>query len=247
MNKFNITIIHGIGDQEQGYSREFQEAIESQVRKKTGKECLLQFNEIVYSDIIDHKIEKVNKRERKLDVNYKDFRILFNKYCNDAISFGIPSVKKKIFNRIRSRDKDVKGYHKIYIAHSLGGIVLFNYLAKVKRNIGTIITLGTPLELFLQYQTNINKIRKIATLPYWLNIVGKDDIIAKELSLDQVNYNYIAKVGGFGKRQTPFSHTSYFSDDGNVVKPIAFRIAELVKGTFNEHIMLNYIKGLWNI
>lgn len=248
MRKFNITILHGIGSQSQGYSREFQKAIEAEIKDLTDKDFSINFNEIVYSDIIDAKVRAYTAREKGSGVNYDGTRELFNIYANDAIAFNIPSVKKRIIKRILDRDKDVAGSHKIYIAHSLGGNVLFNYLTAIKRDIGSIFTLGTPLALFLLYDTNLDKIRKIARSPLWLNIVGADDVIGKPIfDIDEVDFNYIAKIGGFFIRQTPLSHCDYFGDDDNVIRPIAKRVSMLIDNKFNMHDYKKYVRGLWNI
>lgn len=247
IKNFNITILHGIGDQERGYSKKFQKEIEKRVKKLTNKKFRLQFNEIIYADILDSKIIEYTKRELNADVNYKKFRELFNLCANDAMAFEIPSVKKKIVNRISNIDKDVDGYHKIYIAHSLGGIVLFNYLTTIDRNIGTLFTLGSPLALYLQYDTNIKKMKNLLDDPLWINILGSDDIIGKPIFMDEVDYNYITKIGVVGIRQTPISHTSYFGNDGNVIKPIVKRISMLINDNFDKNKYIKYIKSLWNI
>lgn len=247
MNNFNITIIHGIGDQESGYSRKFQKAIKKQLSKWTKKKFRLQFNEIVYSDIIDKKIKAYTEKESALDLNYKKFRELFNFYANDAMAFEMRSIKSKINDKIENLDKDVDGYHKIYIAHSLGGIVLFNYLIERDKRIDTIFTLGSPVALFLENTSHLDKIKELTKHPFWLNIVGSDDVIAKPIFMDECDYNYIAKVGSFGVRQTPISHTSYFDNDDNVIKPIAKRILGVIDDNFKKKDFIKYVDGLWNI
>lgn len=249
MKKFKVVIIHGIGQQSPGYSKEFQEDIIKRIKKNTKEDFKLSFEEITYSDIIDNKIKSFTDRECELDLSYKDMRRVFNYYANDAIAYGIPSVKKNILKRIAERDKQNKQVHTIYIAHSLGGIILLDYLAHFGICPGSIFTLGSPLGLSLEYKTNINKIKEITKKPLWINIIGQDDIIAKPtFDLKEVDMNYIAKVGIFGKRQTPFCHTSYFStNDGNVIKPIAKRISMLIEKKFDLKKYKKYVNKLWNI
>ncbi|KFZ25692.1 MAG: hypothetical protein KQ78_02126 [Candidatus Izimaplasma bacterium HR2] len=249
MKKFKIVILHGIGQQVQGYSKEFQEDLLKRIKKNTKEKFKLSFEEITYSDIIDNKVKTFTDRECKLNVSYEEMREMFNYYANDAIAYGVPSVKKNILKRISERDKPDKQVHTIYVAHSLGGIILFDYLTHFGIVPGSIFTLGSPLGLYLEYQSNKNKIKKITKKPLWINIIGQDDIIAKPLfDTKEVDMNYVAKIGVLGQRQTPFCHTAYFnSNDGNVIKPIAKRISMLIQKKFEIRKYKKYVKNLWNI
>lgn len=230
-----VVIIHGIGQHTLGYSMEFQKELNLKN---------VEYIEICYSHLLDDGISVYNLNENNNKaLGYDKLRSFFNLSLYDAISYGY--VKKQIISYINSLVYNYKDTEITVVAHSLGGIVAYDWLWHCKRKIKNLFILGSPLPLKM-----ITRKHKIDT-DYWLNIVGTDDIIGKinkvyPADMLQVNRDYVAPIGTFMQRKTPFCHTGYFTD-GNVIKPIREKLEMDRAGTFNEKKYNKYIDGLWKI
>jgi len=233
MKKQVIVIVHGIGEHKIGYSRKFQKELELKGVK---------FIEICYSHLLDDGIIQYNIVEQKnKHLGYDKFREIFNLSLYDSISYGY--AKKEIISYI---DDLVPNFGEItVIAHSLGGIVAYDWLRHYHREIKNFFTLGSPLALKMATR------KHELDLDYWLNIVGDDDIIGKVIKgtpadMKQVNRDYICPIGTILQRQTPFCHTGYFND-GNVIKPIRKKLEMDKSNTFNEKKYDKFVDSLWKM
>jgi len=245
MPKQTVVIIHGIGEHEKGWSKEFQYHLLKKISPAD-----INFVEICYSQILDMGLKEYTMNENSIkELGCDDFRKLFNMTMFDAISYGY--TRKAIYDLIeRKVPKDAENV--TVIAHSLGGIVAYDWIyhsqenPKNKRIISNFFTLGSPLALkMISRKHELN-------LKYWLNIVGEYDIIGKPMKISpanmkQVNRDYICPIGSFVQRRTPFCHTAYF-EDGNVIKPIVEKLRIDISGKkFNEKAYNNYIDELWKV
>ena len=243
--KHTIVIIHGIGEHDEGYSLEFQKRLSREIKSDN-----IQFIEIRYSHLLDRGIKEYNANEHAVkELGCDEFRKLFNSTLYDAISYGY--TRKAIFDYIDAMiPESIENL--TVIAHSLGGIVAYDWIyhqkenERNKRSITNFFTLGSPLALKMitrRHELNIK---------YWLNIVGEYHIIGKVMKINpsdmkQVSRDYICPVGGFVQRRTPFCHTAYFDDD-NIAKPIAKKIQMDLSGKkFNKKAYNKYIDTLWKI
>ena len=230
-----VVIIHGIGQHKMGYSREFQKELELKN---------VEYVEICYSHLLDNGIIAYNQNEQNnKKLGYDKLREIFNLSLYDAISYGY--VKRQILSYINSLVPKYENAEITVIAHSLGGIVAYDWLHHYKRTIKNFFTLGSPLALKMVTR------KHQLDLSYWMNIVGADDIIGKIIKVYpsdmlQVGRDYIAPIGTVLQRKTPFSHTAYWTD-GNVVKPIRKKLEMDSSGSFNEKKYNKYVDGLWKV
>jgi hypothetical protein len=245
LSKHTVMIIHGIGEHETGYSVPFQERLFREINSDK-----VQFIEIRYSHLLDRGIKEYNLNEHNIkELGSDEFRKLFNSTLYDAISYGY--TRKSVFDYIDASIPE-KIDNLTVIAHSLGGIVAYDWIYHQKENernerkIKNFFTLGSPLAL--KMITRRHELRA----EYWMNIVGEHDIIGKPMKISpadmkQVNRDYICPVGGFVQRRTPFCHTGYFDDD-NVIKPIAKKIQIDLSGKkFSEKSYNKFVDALWKI
>ncbi len=244
MKKHNVFIVHGIGTQSEGYTDQFKINIKKKLLNYVPAKAI-RLIEIRYSNIIDNEIKRFTIEENANSKLKSDgFREIFNTVGYDAIAYGYK--KGRILKYIHSVvSKHSEGCDNSFIAHSLGGIVIYDFLRKYKFKVKNLFTMGTPLALRL-----INS-RKTVKPEFWLNIVGSHDIIGKPLKTDflnikQCHYDYIVHIGSFGIRKTPLSHTGYWDDD-NAIKPIAQKLILDYKKKFNLKKFLLWIDDLWDV
>lgn len=243
MPKQTVVIIHGIGEHDNGWSKPFQELLLEHIEPKD-----INFVEICYSQLVDRGIKEYTMNEDNCkDLGYDSMRKLFNLTMFDAISYSY--FRSQIFELIdRKVSRTAKNI--TVIAHSLGGIVAYDWLYHSQqnklnnRNIVNFFTLGSPLPLKM-----ISR-KHVLNVGYWMNIVGEDDIIGKIIKgtpadMKQVNRDYICPIGSMFQRRTPFCHTAYF-EDGNVIKPIAKKLKIDISGKgFDENKYNEFVDGLW--
>lgn len=241
MDKYNVFIIHGVGKQSEGYSSELVKHIRKYEKNKS-----VNFVEIVYSELLDDKIKSYTLNEASVkDVQLCELRYMFNETAFDAISYGYKKAKVLDYIKRIVDAHNTEGSKNTFIVHSLGGLVLYDFLTKFNFYADNVFTLGTPLALRL-----IGKQTKIR-VGFWMNVVGTHDVIAKPLKTDFLNiqecdYDYVVPVGKIIVRKTPLCHVSYWTDD-NVTKPIATKITLDLTGKFDRKKYFQYVNGLWKV
>jgi predicted esterase len=242
MTKHVVFILHGIGKQAEGYASEIVRKIKDEGISKN-----VVFVELAYAEMLDQYVKSYTLNENSLkNIDLKELRAVFNETVFDGISYGYKKTKvlAHLNDQVNAHYQDQET-RLTFIAHSLGGIVLYDLLSKYNIHAHNIFTLGTPLALRLIGQKpNIR-------VDFWLNIVGSSDIIGKPLKTDFLNIqecsgDYIVSIGSFIQRKTPLSHTAYWTDD-NVIKPIAHKLSLDVSNKFDRKTYFKWLEKLWNI
>lgn len=241
MERYNVFILHGVGKQSEGYSEELIKHI-----RKYEKTKKVNFVEVIYADILDNKVRSFTLNENSVNgIELPELRSIFNDTAFDAISYGYR--RAKVLNHIKGivDAHNSEGAKNTFIAHSLGGLVLYDFLTKFNFYADNVFTLGTPLALRL-----IGRQAKVR-VGFWMNIVGTADVIGKPLKTDFLNIeecdcDYIAPIGKIIIRKTPICHVAYWTDD-NVIKPIATKLTLDLTGKFDLKKYFEYVKGLWKI
>lgn len=243
MKKHNIFIIHGIGNQGKGYSNTIKKLIKEEMGSGKNK---VNFVEVLYADLLGERIKAFTIEEKSVKgLGLHDVRKMFNEVAYDAIAYGYKKsrVIKNVQNIVNAHQEE--GCSNTFIAHSLGGLVLYDFLYRSKMFADNIFTLGTPLAL------RILGGKKKINVGFWLNIVGSSDVIGKPLKTDYMDVeecdsDHIAPVGTIVQRRTPLCHTAYWNDD-NVIKPIAYKISMDIKGNFDKKKYFKKVSSIWKI
>ncbi len=287
MTRQAVVFIHGVGEQEKGYSSTCERAIKKQLGKEAkALQCpkpTVEFREIFWANIVSTPQRKLLGQVNKTrSLEWAKLRRLFVSVVGDAIVYRksdsgegcYKEIHKRLEEKISSIRKKSSDDDKIeftFVAHSLGSVILSNYLydtAKKAENDNTqkltatnLFTLGSPLALWLLVCGDLDSakepIKVAAKHGVWINILDDDDILAYPLRdindeyKGAVDMDYVTNIGQWLSMWNPGSHFGYWGD-GNVVKPIARklvldaqRLAERAKFAKEEY--LAYIRSLWNI
>ena len=143
----------------------------------------------------------------------------------------------------------------IVIAHSLGSVILSNYIWDEQTNQGlgtnpfermetlaSIVTFGSNIPLFTLALDDIECITfppptlpaKLKTRAKWLNFFDGDDVLGYPLKPLSTSYRQTVtadlqiNAGGLFTSWNPISHTEYWTDT-DFTKPVAQLICDLVK------------------
>ena len=283
MSKQVVVFIHGIGEQKKGYSRPCQRRIQQQLEEDLRELQIklvptVAFREVLWADITSGNQKKLWKLVNKShDRDWIRLRKFFVSYIGDAIAYQKTQDGSSVYNQIHARIEDeiaaAKNTHQndeiefTFVAHSLGSVILSNYLYDAsKANPPTLtatnlFTLGSPIAIWLLRHGDPSKANKpvnvVRSHGVWINILDEDDIIAYPLRdinpqyKEAVNMDYMTQIGGLLTQWNPLSHAAYW-EDGNVIKPIARKLAldqirPRKRGAFKKNQYLNYIRNLWNI
>lgn len=271
--KLAIGIIHGIGSQEPGFSIPLQKGI-AKTFSELGVEHAwndLLFKEILWADILSYQqkllFERINYQN---DLRYQNARHFFIDYFSDAVAYqplqvGANEDEIAVYELIHQRidsalqefalhpQIDADNTPLILIGHSLGTVILSNYLWDQQRSskgttaltrtdtLAGLVTLGSPLALWtLRYKSFGIPIQfpgkqvseALRQQSRWLNIYDHDDIIACPLKGLNPAYNEVVtddiplNVGGLLSSWNPMSHVDYWVDQ-DVYRVIAGFLADL--------------------
>jgi hypothetical protein len=257
--------MHGMGNQGPNYSKNTGDLILQELTKSGVASNILTriiFKEFLCSNLLSKKeTELWNRLERgnaksqigkKMD--YHKLREFFIMFIGDSLLFNQPSIwteiddiLSRLITEIKNEaEQDDSDFELTFIAHSLGTILLSEYLKTVttnkehslnkiitEQNVMNIFTLGSPLAIWsLKNGSVANAKPQIFKNPkngVWVNILDDDDIIGYPLkpinkSYDEIiDIDYITEVGNFVQPSIIFSHSGYWKDM-NVIKPIAKKL-----------------------
>jgi len=263
--KLAIAIIHGIGIQEPGYSKKLQAKLTS-LYEKQNPQCHAEdliFTEIYWDDILRIPQQLLFQRiDYKFDLDYSISRHFFINYLGDAIAYqpARPDrdndhrptydliherVRSSLLNLAEHPDIDPLNTPLFFIGHSLGTVILSNYIWDKQKfderdfthchTLGGLFTLGSPLAF---WSLRFNSFGKPINFPgkglpadlqacaKWYNFYDKHDIIATPLKkltpeyADVVSDDIQVRVGGLFFSWNPLSHLKYWQDK-RVLKTIA--------------------------
>jgi len=284
MKKQAIIFIHGIGTTTSGYSSESQRIILKKM-KKDGIDIsnnTFIFKEFVWSHYSSTKeLELWNRLQndttsygKKLDYNF--LRKLFILFVGDSFLYDKKSnISNEVFENLLELIKEIEDeakkdqtdYELTFIAHSLGTIVLSDFLTIAKKNnqffnnkIINIFTFGSPLAIWSLKSNLVSKVkpeifynREIGT---WTNILDDDDIIAYPLKPMNQDFNecvdidYITEIGKIYKPGVFFSHISYWTDNNSlfpIIKKLIMDYQRIHKNKpYNKQKYHSYIQKLIN-
>ncbi len=178
----NIAIIHGMGEQQVGYSKIFQTKVINSLNVRGFETDCVRFEEIFWADVLSEQEEKVFERANYSDdLTYRGMRKFFANALGDAIAYQprvkstsdsievyecIHNILDTSFERLYEADPNAP---LVFIAHSLGTIIASNYiwdnqhsnygLKEPLDKLTGFITCGSPLGIWtLRYKTLGNSI-----------------------------------------------------------------------------------------
>ncbi len=257
--KVAVAIIHGMGRDARGFSFDLQRGIAKSFKKLAISHHWndLIFQEILWADILTPAQETLFHRINKAhNLRFKGLRRFFIEYLGDVIAysnnvsaFSTDAFRTKILGRF---DQLLNMFHKrddfsvdtplIVIGHSLGSVILFDYLCSyhkapldkhsLQMKLSAIVTLESPLALWslqTQHFEIPTDIETLLTTPYWLNIYDKDDVIAYPIRTVNrwwekiVNEDLAINVGGLLSFWNPLSHNGYWKN-----KTVHHEIAKVI-------------------
>lgn len=223
--KIGILIIHGMGDQKKNFCDDFIEKIKEQY---TGKVSLV-FEPIYWAKVLSKQERRILENTDIFNLNYTEhLRPFVVNYLADVIAYQKTFERKDFKKKNKGEFGDRGIYHIIQqlisgkisrlktkigecnpivmIGHSLGSIMLLNYLHDVQKsdkdkivrdwhyednfNLAGLITMGSPLALWLLRYKNFGKAirfpldstgRDFRSKAKWINFYDKDDILAYPL------------------------------------------------------------------
>lgn len=271
-----VFIIHGVGDQRDGYSEAFQEAVQQHVgamSQCSAADVRVLYKEIRWSeetqDIQDALAERFDtvaglgqQALRGIMLNLVGDALAYQesvrgRHTYDAIHAHLDQARREVREEI-GRDVEYS-----IVAHSLGSVIASDYCHNNRDDfqLTNFFTMGSPIALWCMRagmpDAADQPIQVIRPHGAWINILDDDDIIGWPLKAINehydraVDFDYLTQIGGPISRTLPTSHRGYWTD-GNAHKPIAKKLAldqeRLVCGApYDREAYLAYIRSLWNV
>lgn len=227
--KLAVVTVHGIGAQKPDFADLFHARLQKLV---PGLMC--------FSGYWQGALEP-RERADELKLKAGALRHLMLSYAGDAIAYQ-PSSSTGCYEDIHETLDDAlaranlvvgKEGKIVIVAHSLGTVVLSNFLYDLQNpgcdgdklfhasqgalmavsKLRGIVTLGSPILLWsLRYEKGGVAIK----VPKWVNIYNPADVIGYPMNSINETYAYVEdqklRVGGLLTRFTPACHTTYFDD-----------------------------------
>ena len=282
MKRHAVIFIHGIGDQSDGFSMAMEDKlrklIPDQIDDRGGESDPEPpvFREALWAKVTSGPQTELWKRVRRShDLDLVKLRKFFVTFGGDAVAYQLDGDQDVVYSAVTAvvqeqldsihlefpNDK----FEYTFIAHSLGTIVVSNFLYDQSKANGikatNLFTLGSPLAIWtLRYggPTKATSPAKVARPNgAWINILDDEDIIGYPLrDLNQqykaaVDMDYVTEIGGLISMGNPLSHVGYWTDR-NVLKPISRKLAidylRIHQGIpFKKAAYLKYIRKLWSV
>ena len=251
----NLIFIHGVNQQVTGYSRGFYNLIlknYKSILKRRGcerKEIDEKASQLVQKELLWADVT-TDLTNRYLTFEFGPKKKSF--LCN-LIAPGIDPVVIQILYYVKDKgdknsgvmnilgrvDNKFKEYQKdgmkdcIIIAHSLGSVIAFDYVFGFRKykldpsvNVKAFITMGSPIPIFTTSMGHIESDLKLpANVSQWVNILDKDDAIARYCApfFKNIDIREIEVNTGINPIK---SHGFYWQS-----KPTAKKIAEIISET----------------
>lgn len=218
-----IAVVHGMGSAPEHYSVEFKQLVtQSYVRLGGGRSADdLIWQEIWWGDLVAARhnqiVKAVNYRN---DLAYPTLRQMFIDYLGTSLAYqpisGEPlygavhaRIRAQLAKLAHHRRVDPERTPLVVLGHSLGSVIMSNYICDLQRaqserdgevsnlnpfeqfcTLAGFISFGSPLAIFAEQVGTFNKAMKVAgprlsaamqARVRWLNFYDKDDIIAYPL------------------------------------------------------------------
>jgi len=225
----NILTIHGVGDQEFGYSRELR-------RRFTG----YGWTEALWSPVLEIPQGELVREMREVGAWYMRSREVEIRFAGDAVAILEPENWENINAVITRAWEDAIekfGEEPIIVSHSLGTVIADKWAWDSGADIPLLVTMGSPIPMFL---AGLDRATPSKWVRSWLNIWSPADLISHPLATLGEAYSDIVKdisllVGPFYRRFLPSSHISYWGD---------LCVAEYIKAAIASAVPSESIRAL---
>lgn len=247
-----VLIVHGMGSQEPDFAEEMIAELKERLNTKADSVC---FEAVYWAPVLSEREEKVwSDLSAKNDLDWVKLRKFFLNAFGDAAAYRyVPGkldstyyqIHDKVHAGLKSLRSQLGGDDKplIVIAHSLGSVIMTNYIWDRQKgkdaerygqtpfermeSLAGILTFGSNIPLFvLAYDPVECFTFPPNTLPdglkakaKWLNFLDPDDILGwplKELSdnhREAVTEDREINAGGLVSSWNPASHSDYWTDN----------------------------------
>src|SRR5262245_4619252 len=262
-----VLVVHGIGIQTDDFAQDFIAEMNGRLIDLQVASDAVIWEAAYWADLLNDREAKLwDDLSRDHDLDWVTVRKFFINFFADAIAYQRKFVASddmygQIHNRIHQHlanlrsnlgDQD-KPF--VVIAHSLGSVIMSNYIWDEQTNQGlgtnpfermetlaSIVTFGSNIPLFTLALDSVESITfpsptllaKLKTRAKWLNFFDADDVLGYPLKPLSPSYNQTVtadlqiNAGGLFTSWNPISHTEYWTDN-DFTKPVAQLISDLVK------------------
>jgi hypothetical protein len=264
--ELGVLVVHGIGIQRPDFAKDFITDMQGRLHGLGMAADAVQWQPAYWADLL-------NGRERDLwdtlssdnDLDWVTVRKFFLNFFADAIAYQRepgqhPGTYQRIHQRVHDRLVDLRtalGQQDkplVIIAHSLGSVIMSNYIwdEQHQQGLGTtpltqmhtlagFVTFGSPIPLFTLALDDVISITfPPPTLPaplqphaQWLNFFDADDVIGYPLKPLSPSYNHAVQedreinVGNLFTSWNPIAHTAYWTDN-DFTAPVAQLLKDLL-------------------
>ena len=226
----------------------------------------------IQSELIDRLL---HDSETDKELGWLKFRKFFMWFLGDVLAYQRQPQSRTMYDVIHAEIEsglknliDLDSSIQItVVAHSLGTVVASDYLYNVgpyKDKLSPFVptnffTWGSPIAIWTLMvghpQEADQPVQVEQEHGVWVNILDDDDIIGYPLRninrayRDAVTLDYITQIGRPLERNSPFSHSKYWTDE-NSLKPVARKIAnDLIRSSGSmdfesEREYLDFIRSI---
>lgn len=261
-----ILILHGMGSQGSDFADEMIGELDSRITGLGHDKNRVCWKPVHWAYVIQPREDQLwRDLSRNNDLDAVKIRKFLISAFGDAIAYQrVPGQRRDVYSEIHDKVHDeIVDLRKqlgdadkplVVIAHSLGSVIMSNYIWDEQKGHGLggtpfekaetlvgFITFGCNIALFsLAYNPVVSIQFPPATLPQqlqrvakWLNFFDSDDVLGYPLKPLSPTYNQAVtqdvevNVGGLLTSWNPLSHTAYWTDN-NFTKPVAEFIADVL-------------------
>ncbi|WP_136081633.1 hypothetical protein [Pontiella desulfatans] len=280
MKRQAVIYLHGIGEQKAGYSHKSAEKLqETFVKLLKKKDASVSSPDLICREVVwapitsDPQAELWRRVNSKHDLDMVKLRKFLISFAGDAIAYQKTGEGDEVYNEIDAKVQSVIDAVKneydgddvefTFVAHSLGSIIVSNYLYDHADDITAtnLFTLGSPIAVWALRYGDPAKADSPTQVERpngaWINILDDEDIIGyplRELNphyKKAVDMDYVTEIGGVISMGNPISHIGYW-EDNNAIKPIAYKLVlDYLRihqnKPYSKPAYLKYIRSLWNV
>jgi hypothetical protein len=264
--ELGIVIVHGIGIEQPDFAHNFIAAMHERLDDLGIAADTIQWQPAYWADLLNTRERDLwNALARDYDLDWVTIRKFFINLFADAIAYQrVPGDHPDMYRQIHQRMHDhlvqlraalgQRDTPLVIIAHSLGSVIMSNYIWDEQhgKGLGTtpfarmetlagFVTFGSPIPLFTLALDDVISIAfPPPTLPAplrehakWFNFFDADDVLGyplKPLSpsyAQAVSADLEINVGNLFTAWTPIAHTAYWTDN-DFMAPVAHLIRDLV-------------------
>ena len=267
VGKVAVAVIHGMGSQDVGFSDDMRDEVIDKVHNRNSRQNFIEWQEIHWADILKQRqVDYLDAARAAQDLDYVALRRLVVSYLSDAVSYrkvesGFDTTYEKIHKKVEdaiasldARTAPGGGMPNetplVFLAHSLGGHIVSNYIWDTRiahptpatfselQTVTGIITFGCNIPLFTFAFDPVVPITlpppglpaNLVPFKKWDNYYDSDDILAYPLRTINAAYSGVVdddieiSVGGLLTGLTPLSHNLYWTDN-DFTDPVADYLA----------------------